>query len=173
MKVSISDLMQRIAMLEDERTKLVEGLRYANKNIKTQEINGTNVGFDLTKCDDFDERFNRYMKIIEIIPTLKGIIDQKNNDFKLNNGLTIKQAILQNQYYRSAVKMLDILSEAKNSTDRFSNSGDSYYEITTLAYEPKVMKEKAKEIREKLLQTESEITKLNSVPFEVNDNLFN
>lgn len=167
MKTNLTDLMQRAATVTKELNRLYDKIYSGNTNKKTIELNGQEQ--ILSKIDDFDETLEKYKNLVNIAIYFRGVIDNMNNTFKLDNGMTIKQAIIQNQHLNNELYLLNFLSDKKEKKVRISETTNSYFEVTTPAYNPQKLKEEAEILKNKIQQTETEIISLNSKEFELDD----
>ena len=99
MKTNISELMNIIA---DEEKKFVNITSYIEERIFNEtiiELDGrVNVIKDYKK--DFEEAMKEQEDILKKISKLKATLYEKNNSFKLSDGRTIQDAIIDNTYLR-------------------------------------------------------------------------
>ena len=89
---------------------------------------------------------------------------EKNNQFKLNDGRSIQQAIVDNTNLRKLKTVYEQLLLLKNSKKRVTEVNNSYFECKTVNFNSKQISEK---IDNKIQETDFEISKLNSVEFEI------
>ncbi len=168
MKTNIAGLMSLIKNLEDYLNKLSIEINLHSTNKTIIELDGKeNVVEDFK--EDFDNEFLEYQKLIARISYLKTILYEKNNEFKLTDGRCIQQAIVDNTNLRKLKSLYDVLLEKRNTKIRVTEVNNSYFESTTLNYDIKKIKEESKKIEDKIMQTDFEISKLNSIEFEIKE----
>lgn len=102
------------------------------------------------------------------ITKLKGILYEKNNFFRLTDGRTIQSAIVENSNLRKLKDTLQVLLNYRNSKQRVTEVNNSYFQIQDINYNQEEIKCKIKNLDEKIRNTDFEISKLNSIEFEVN-----
>lgn len=166
MKTNISALMSLIS--EEER----------NLNTKSYSIKGYAINTSVEELDgrvnvveDNKETFDLDLKEIEKstkeLSRLKAILYEKNNEFKLNDGRSIQQAIVDNTNLRKLKSTYEQLLLIKNSKKRVTEVNNSYFECKTVNFDSKQLRHKLEEIENKVQKTDFEISKLNSVEFEI------
>lgn len=166
MKTNLSSLMSIVA--EEERKFTEYGYEVANYayNVSIQELDGkVNVIEDHT--EDFNKQFKEYKDIQKKITKIKSIIYERNNTFKLPDGRTIQEAIVDNTNLRKMKSLYDTLLDKRSSKKRVTEVNNSYFECKTLNYEIEEIKEERELIEQKIQNTDFEISKLNSIEFEV------
>ena len=166
MKTNISNLMSMAA--EDERNlnTLLRNLRNHVYNITIKELDGTENVIEDCK-EDFESEYEEYLKLSDRISTIKKMIYLKNNELKLPNGVSIQDALVEINILRKKFNMILEFSEYKNENRRVTEVNNSYFEYKSLNFDAKKLKEEAKEIEEKIRNIEFEISKLNSIEFEI------
>ena len=166
MKINISGLMNIIAEEERKFNALSNSLRTNIYSTSIQELNGT-----INVIDDYKDEFNRdledYSNTMERISKLKAILYNKNNNFKLSDGRTIQEAIIDNANLRKMKATYEMLINFRDNKRRVTEVNNSYFECKTLNYDINKIKEKLKIIDSKLQETDFEISKLNSIEFEI------
>lgn len=167
MKTNLSNLMNIVA--EDERkfNEYAVELRQYVYNISIQELNGTvNVIEDYN--EDFTRTFSEYKKLQEKIIKMKSVLYEKNNTFKLPDGRTIQEAIVENTILRKMKTTYEILLSQKNSKRRITEVNNSYFECKMINFDIENIREEYQVLEKKIQDTDFEISKLNSIEFEVN-----
>lgn len=166
MKINISGLMNIIAEEERKFNTLSNSLRTNIYSTSIQELNGT-----INVIDDYKEEFtkdlNDYSNTMNKISKLKAILYNKNNSFKLSDGRTIQEAIIDNANLRKIKGTYEILMAFRDNKRRVTEVNNSYFECKTLNYDINKIKEELKDIDSKLQETDFEISKLNSIEFEI------
>ena len=166
MKTNISALMSLISEEErylNSRSYTIKG--YAI-NTSVEELDGR-----INVVEDNKEAFNLDLKEIERsaneLSRLKAILYEKNNEFKLNDGRNIQQAIVDNTNLRKLKSTYEQLLLLKNSKKRVTEVNNSYFECKTVNFDSNQLRQKLEEIDNKIQKTDFEISKLNSVEFEI------
>lgn len=166
MKINLSSLMSLIEKKEKQYISLFYSLREHVFNTTIQELNGTtNIIEDNKK--DFQEELLEVQKLTKEITSLKTILYEKNNLFKLSNGQTIQSAIVENTNLRKLKNNLNTLLNHRSSKQRVTEVNNSYFQIQDINYNPDEIKSKILQLEEKIRQTDFEISKLNSIEFEI------
>ena len=166
MKINISGLMSLIA--EDERkfSYLANSLRTKVYSVSIQELNGTvNVIEDYKS--EFDNDLEEYKIYLDRINKFKSVLYEKNNSFKLSDGRTIQEAIIDNANLRKMKSTYDSMLNFRNIKRRVTEVNNSYFECKTVNFDIDKIKEELKEIDSKIQNTDFEISKLNSIEFEI------
>ncbi len=166
MKTNISALMAIIAEEERYLNNLIYNLKGYAVNTSVEELNGRS-----TIIEDYKEEFDVNFKAIEDstkkLSKLKATLYEKNNLFKLSDGRTIQQAIVDNTNLRKLKSLYEQLLLLKNSKRRVTEVNNSYFECKVVNFEPKKLKSRLEEIDKEIQETDFEISKLNSVEFEI------
>ena len=166
MKINLSSLM----CLIDENEKQYSSLFYALKkhvlNTSIQELNGTtNIVEDNKK--DFQEELAEVERLSEEITKLKSILYEKNNSFKLSDGRTIQSAIVENSNLRKLKDNLQTLLNYRNLKQRVTEVNNSYFQIQEINYNQEDIKSQIQHLDAKIRNTDFEISKLNSIEFDI------
>lgn len=166
MKTNISSLMSLIS--EEERclnTRIYTIKGYAI-NTSVEELDGRiNVVEDNKEAFDLD--FKEIERSSNELSKLKTILYQKNNQFKLSDGRSIQQAIVDNTNLRKLKSTYEQLLLLKKSKKRVTEVNNSYFECKMVNFDPKQLREKLEKIDDEIQKTDFEISKLNSVEFEI------
>lgn len=166
MKTNISALMSLISEQErylSSRTYSIKG--YA-MNTSVEELDGRiNVVEDNKEA--FDQYFDEIEKGTKELSRLKTILYQKNNEFKLSDGRSIQQAIVDNTNLRKLKSTYEQLLLLKSSKKRVTEVHNSYFECRTVNFDSKQLRKRLEEVDSKIQKTDFEISRLNSVEFEI------
>ena len=84
------------------------------------------------------------------------------------DGRTIQEAIVDNTNLRKMKSLYSSLLNKRNSKRRVTEVNNSYFECKTLNYDIEQIKNENDLIEKKIQETDFEISKLNSIEFEVN-----
>lgn len=166
MKTNISSLMNLIA--EEERN--LNSKTYIIKSLSTstfvEELDGkVNVIED--NKEEFELTLNEIEKSIENLSKLKSILYEKNNSFKLSDGRTIQQAIVDNTNLRKLKTTYEQLISLKNTKKRVTEVNNSYFECHTINFNLNDIRKKLEDLDKLIQKTDFEISKLNSIEFEI------
>ena len=166
MKTNIAGLMSLIKDLEDRLGILSNQIYSHSENKKIIELTGKENTL-LDYKEDFDLDMQEYLDTINRISYLKSILYEKNNEFKLSDGRSIQKAIVDNTNLRKLKVLYERLLTKRNSKVRITEVNNSYFEETSVNFDIKSLKEKNQELEKVIYQTDFEISKLNSVEFEI------
>lgn len=165
MKTNLSNLMNIVVEEERKFSSYSYSLKEYVYNTSTQELDGTiNVIEDYK--DDFQKDFQDYKDTQEKITKIKSIIYQKNNTFKLPDGRTIQEALVDNTNLRKMKSLYNYLISQKNIKKRVTEVNNSYFECKTINFDINKIREEYEILEKKIQDTDFEISKLNSIEFE-------
>ncbi len=166
MKINLSSLMCLIDESEKQYSSLFFSLKDHVFNTSIQELNGSiNIVEDNKK--DFDEELSEVNKLSDKISRLKSILYEKNNSFKLTDGRTIQSAIVENSNLRKLKDNLQALLNYRNLKRRVTEVNNSYFEIQEINYNQEKIKSRIQQLEERIRNTDFQISKLNSIEFEI------
>ena len=166
MKTNISALMAIIAEEERYLNNLIYNLKGYAINTTVEELDGRSTIIEDNK-EEFDLNFKAIEDSTKKLSKLKATLYEKNNLFKLSDGRTIQQAIVDNTNLRKLKSLYEQLLILKNSKKRVTEVNNSYFESKVVNFEPKKLKSRLEEIDKEIQETDFEISKLNSVEFEI------
>ena len=167
MRINLSSLMSLIEESEKRYASLFISLRKHVLNTSIQELNGTtNIVEDNKK--DFDEELAEVNKLVNEISKFKIILYEKNNSFKLSDGRTIQSAIVENSNLRKLKDNLQSLLNYHNFKQRITEVNNSYFQIQEINYDQEKVKSQILQLDQKIHNTDFEISKLNSIEFDIN-----
>ena len=167
MKINLSSLMCLIDEKEKQYTSLFIALKNHVFNTSIQELNGTTNIIEDNK-NDFQEELKDVQKLSKEITQLKSILYEKNNSFKLTDGRTIQAAIVENSNLRKLKDNLQLLLNYRNIKQRVTEVNNSYFQIQEINYNPEEIKSQIQKLDERIRSTDFEISKLNSIEFDIN-----
>ena len=166
MKTNLVNLMSIVSEEEKKFNNYFSVLKSHAYNLSIQELDGTvNVTDDY--ADDFKNEFEDYKSIQKNITKLKAVIYQKNNDFKLSDGRTIQEAIVDNTNLRKMKVLYESLLSMRNTKQRITEVHNSYFECKNVNFDIPTLKKEYEEIDNKIKETDFEISKLNSIEFDI------
>ncbi len=166
MKMNISALMNLISEDEKKLNSKISTIKGLALSTSTEELDGRLNIIEDNKII-FTSDLNEIEKTIEELSKLKSILYKKNNTFKLSDGRSIQEAIIDNINLRKIKTIYEQLLLFKNSKKRVTEVNNSYFECKTTNFDAKDIKKKLKEVNEKIQNTDFEISKLNSIEFEI------
>jgi CRISPR/Cas system-associated protein Cas5 (RAMP superfamily) len=105
--------------------------------------------------------------ILKKISKLKATLYEKNNSFKLSDGRTIQDAIIDNTYLRRLKSSYDNMLKYKDSKKRITEVNNSYFDCYEVNYDSDEIRKKSKTLEKQIQRTDFEISKLNSIEFEI------
>lgn len=166
MKINLSSLMCLIDEKEKKYSSLLFLLKKHVLNTSIQELNGTTNIIEDNKAD-FEEELVETEKLSKEITKLKRTLYEKNNSFKLADGRTIQAAIVENSNLRKLKDTFQTLLNYRNSKQRVTEVNNSYFHIQEINYDQEEIKLQIQQLNEKIRNTDFEISKLNSIEFEI------
>jgi len=166
MKTNLSNLMNIVVEEERKFSSYGYSLKECVYNTSTQELDGT-VNIIEDYKNDFEKDFEDYKKTQKRITKIKSIIFQKNNTFKLPDGRTIQEALIDNTNLRKMKSLYNYLLIQKNVKRRVTEVNNSYFECKTINFDINKIREEYEVLENKIQNTDFEISKLNSIEFEI------
>lgn len=166
MKTNISALMNLIAEEEKNLNNLCFNIRNYSISTSVQELDGK-INIIEDNKNDFEFNLNELEKSNERLSKLKATLYQKNNEFKLSDGRNIQTAIVDNNNLRKLKTGYEQLLLLKNTKKRYTEVNNSYFECRTINFNPIQIRKRLEEIEKTIQKTDFEISKLNSVEFEI------
>lgn len=166
MKTNLANLMSIVVDEEKKFASLGYSLKEYAYNTSTQELNGTTNVIEDYK-EDFAKDFEEYKKTQAKISKIKATIYEKNNTFKLPDGRTIQQAIVDNTNLRKMKTVYNYLTEQRGTKRRITEVNNSYFECKTLNFDLETIKKEYETLEKKIQDTDFKISKLNSIEFEI------
>ena len=166
MKTNISALMNLIS--EEERN--LNNISYTIKgyaiNTSVEELDGR-INIIEDNKESFDLDLKEIERMTKELSNLKRVLYEKNNQFKLSDGRSIQQAIVDNTNLRKLKSTFEQLLMLKNTKRRVTEVNNSYFECKTVNFDSRKLKKRLEEIDNEIQKTDFEISKLNSVEFEI------
>jgi len=166
MKINISGLMNVIKDEERRFNLLSTSIQSHIYNTEIQELNGNvNIIEDYKK--DFEKEVKEYKETLTKISKLKSTLYEKNNQFKLSDGRTIQEAIIDNTNLRKMKTTYEIILNFRNSKRRVTEVNNSYFECKTVNFDVDSLRTEAAALESIIQKTDFEISKLNSIEFDI------
>lgn len=165
MKTNLVDLMSKVSQLETDFRDLGYELRNQYMNVTIIELDGKEQ--KLEYYPDFEKDFERYIEMANEITQLKGIIFERNNSLRLENGNTIQKTIAEIQHKRKILYFAKELAKQSPSKTRTSETNNSYFTSRELAYDKNAMVDFVQKLTTEIQDLELEISKLNAEEFEI------
>ena len=166
MKTNIAGLMSLIAEYEKKLNSLENLLNSNIYSVSIQELNGTINVIEDTKSE-FDDNLAEYKDILSKVTKLKSILYTKNNTFTLSDGRTIQTAIIDNTNLRKLKSLYESMLFSKSVKRRVTEVNNSYFECKSINYNSDDIKKELDIVNYKIQKTDFEISKLNSLEFEI------
>lgn len=166
MKLNISSLMNIVSIEENKLSNYNSYLLTRVYSTSILELNG-NVNVIENYKDEFNDTLEELIETVNKITKLKTILYEKNNLFKLSDGRTIQDAITQNNYLRRVKFIYDNILAYRDVTKRVTEVNNSYFEVKKVNFDVDDIKKKQEEISKIIQDTDFEISKLNSIEFEI------
>jgi len=165
MKTNLSNLMSIAAEEEKRFMEYNYQVKEHTHSTSTQELDGTITIIEDYK-EDFEKEFEAFKKSQEKISKVKAILYEKNNSFKLPDGRTIQQAIVDNNTLRKMKSLYGYLITQKSNKRRITEVNNSYFECRTVNYDVETLKKEYNNLVKQIQDTDFEISKLNSIEFD-------
>ena len=165
MKTNMIDLMSKIKQMQNDITELGLELKLNSTNEKIIELNGSEQ--ILKENKDFDMKFNQYISLLEKVSKFQGIVATRNAMLKLKNGMSIQEALIRVKNLRTEFDIVKALASRKPYKKRTTETTNSYFTATELAYDKEIMINKREDLITEIQELEFEISQLNSQEFEV------
>ena len=166
MKTNLSSLINLISEEENRLNNNIYLIKNYALNTTVEELDGkVNVIED--NMNTFEFTLKEIEEITSNLSKFKSVLYEKNNTFKLTDGRTIQQAIVDNTNLRRLKSCYEQLLSFKNSKKRVTEVNNSYFESKTINYDSVELKEKLEEINKCIQNTDFEISKLNSIEFDI------
>ena len=166
MKTNISALMNLIS--EEERN--LNNISYTIKgyaiNTSVEELDGR-INIIEDNKESFDLDLKEIERMTKELSNLKRVLYEKNNQFKLSDGRSIQQAIVDNTNLRKLKSTFEQLLMLKNTKKRVTEVNNSYFECRTVNFDSRRLRNRLEEIDNEIQKTDFEISKLNSIEFEI------
>lgn len=167
MKTNLSNVMIEVKKDQDELSEIEYYLKGNNVKKSTIELNGNEVV--LEEVEDFNEKMERADYLVDRIAYLKSIIAEKNSKTVLFNGLSIAGNLDLLAKLRMRVETYQRLLSIKEIKRRVTEVNNSYYVHSVPVFDKKEIEEKKKSTEILIQGIELEISKANSVEFEIKD----
>ncbi len=166
MQLNLTTLMNKINEEENNFNSLMSNIREHLFSTSIKELNGTETVLEDYKAD-LDEELKELETSYNLLTKLKKLQFTKNNTLKLSDGRTIQQAISDNSYLRKLKSFYSSIVKNRSTKERVTEVNNSYFECRNLNYDVKEIQKKIDKITEEIEKTEFEISKLNSIEFEL------
>ena len=166
MRTNIASLLNLIKEEERNLNSKIYSIKDYAINTTVEELDGRiNVIEDNKKAFDLD--FKEIEESVNKLSKLKAILYEKNNEFKLNDGRSIQMSLVDNTNLRKLKELYEQLLLLKNSKKRVTEVNNSYFECKTVNFDFEKIREKLSEIDNEIQKTDFEISKLNSIEFDI------
>lgn len=165
MKTNMTDLMSRISQMKRDFTNLSYSLDGNATRTFIIELNGNTQL--INEAEDFDINYEKFFRLSNIIPQLKGILYERNNTLRLKNGKTIQEALEKISALRTLLNTVEALASKRPYKKRTTENTNSYFTSVELVYNKEEMKEMKEKLIAEIQALEFEINQLNAIEFEL------
>lgn len=166
MKTNLTALMNLISEEEKNLTISTANVRTYSLNTYIEELDGRKNVIEDYK-EEFKYSLDNMEQTFKKLSKLKATLYEKNNEFKLGDGRTIQQAIVDNNYLKRMKAAYEQLIYIKSSKKRCSEVTNSYFECKAVNFDIDLIRKRLSEIDKIIQDTDFEISKLNSIEFEI------
>ena len=166
MKLNLTTLMSKINEEEENLNNLMSNIRLHNFNTSIKELDSSETILEDYKSD-LTEELKNLEETYELLTKLKKLQFEKNNSYKLDDSRTIQQAISDNNYLRKLKNFYSSIVNNRSTKTRITEVNNSYFECHNLNYDSKDIQKRIDEITKEIEATDFEISKLNSIEFEI------
>ena len=166
MKLNLTTLMSKINEEEENLNNLMSNIRLHIFSTSIKELDGSETILEDYKSD-LTEELKNLEETYELLTKLKKLQFEKNNSYKLDDGRTIQQAISDNNYLRKLKNFYSSIVNNRSTKTRITEVNNSYFESHNLNYDSKDIQKRIDEITKEIEATDFEISKLNSIEFEI------
>lgn len=166
MKLNLTTLMSKINEEEENLNNLMSNIRLHIFSTSIKELDGSETILEDYKSD-LTEELKNLEETYELLTKLKKLQFEKNNYYKLDDGRTIQQAISDNNYLRKLKNFYSSIVNNRSTKTRITEVNNSYFECHNLNYDSKDIQKRIDEITKEIEATDFEISKLNSIEFEI------
>lgn len=167
MKTNLSNVMIEVKKDQDELSEIEYYLKGNNTNRSTIELNGNEV--ILEKVEDFNDKMNRADYLVDRIAYLKSVIAKKNSEAILSNNLSVAGNLDLLAKLRMRIETYQRLLSIKETKKRVTEVNNSYYLHSVPVFNREEIETKKKSTEVLIQSIELEISKANSVEFEIED----
>ena len=158
--------MNKINEEESNLNTLMTNIKEHLYSTSIKELDGSETVLENYK-QDLDEELKSLETSYQLLTKLKKFQFIKNNSLKLSDGRTIQQAISDNNYLRKLKNFYNSIVNNRSTKQRITEVNNSYFECRNLNYDVKEIRNKIEKITQEIETTEFEISKLNSIEFDL------
>ena len=166
MKLNLTTLMSKINEEEENLNNLMSNIRLHIFSTSIKELDGSETILEDYKSD-LTEELKNLEETYELLTKLKKLQCEKNNSYKLDDSRTIQQDISDNNYLRKLKNFYSSIVNNRSTKTRITEVNNSYFECHNLNYDSKDIQKRIDEITKEIEATDFEISKLNSIEFEI------
>lgn len=167
MKTNLSNVMIEVKKDQDELSEIEYYLNRNNTNRSTIELSGNEV--ILEKVEDFNDKMDRADYLVDRIAYLKSVIAEKNSKAILFNNLSVAGNLDLLAKLRMRIETYQRLLSIKETKKRVAEVNNSYYLHSVPVFNREEIETKKKSTEVLIQSIELEISKANSVEFEIKD----
>lgn len=167
----VTNLIKLMSLIKEQEKDFQEKcvlLTIYSKNKTAIEVNSPSHKESLEfNSADFQETLDEISRLEEEIIKNKSILFERNNSLKLPNGKTIQSAINVISIKKTLLKNLEYIKDIKITKERITEVNNSYYIQTEPSFDTFSINNKIEQLKQEIIDTEFEISKLNSIEFEI------
>ena len=162
--------MQMLRNLIREEEENLDLVRFSSQEYLFNKVNEELSG-KITILVDNTEKMLEQLKETEDLTNrinyLKRTLFEKENELRLEDGRTVKQASVENKYNLKLKYYYEALLRKENKKIRMTDSKSAYFLEYKLNIDRNEIKDKLKNISEEIKNTTNEIIRLNGKIFEI------
>lgn len=167
MKTNISNIMNEIKKDQEELSNIEYYVRRNNVQKSTIELTGNEV--ILEEVEDFNDKMERADYLVNRISYLKFVMSKRNNETILSNGMSVAGNLDLLSKLRTRIETYQELLQVKETKRRVTEVNNSYYLHSVPVFNRNEIESKKTDTEHQIQQIELEISKTNSIEFDIND----
>ena len=162
--------MQMLRNLIREEEENLDLVRFSSQEYLFNKVNEELSGKITILVDNTEKMLEKLKETEDLtnrINYLKRTLFKKENELRLEDGRTVKQASVENKYNLKLKYYYEALLRKENKKIRMTDSKSAYFLEYKLNIDRNEIKEKLKNISEEIKNTTNEIIRLNGKIFEI------
>lgn len=167
MKTNVSNIMNEIKKDQEELSNIEYYVRRNNVMKVAIELTGNEM--ILEEVEDFNDKMERADYLVNRISYLKSVMSKRNNETILSNGMSAAGNLDLLSKLRARVETYQELLQVKETKRRVTEVNNSYYLHSVPVFDRNEIESKKIDTERQIQQIELEISKANSVEFDIDD----
>ena len=162
--------MQMLRNLIREEEENLDLVRFSSQEYLFNKVNEELSGKITILVDNTEKMLEKLKETEDLtnkINYLKRTLFEKENELRLEDGRTVKQASVENKYNLKLKYYYEALLRKENKKIRMTDSKSAYFLEYKLNIDRNEIKDKLKNISEEIKNTTNEIIRLNGKIFEI------